>query len=648
MRRRGEPAFESALLDSVLGAKIAPGASQESQTMIFRKYTAVSLALALVVATSLPASAASGFLHFGGKKQQSDPAAVRKLTPSQSALIDRAIVREHAVVAAVKDRAPLVETYIQNMRPDPVVTQYPASDRYFLDRVQFSKVIADEEYQINPSTAHDKAKRSAVSVLKNPLSFFAALRGDLQMTYQGSGFVQMLLVDSNSFDRSHYTFSFVQNQFLGNVPTSVFDVTPSAGKGGKGHFFGRIWVETRGANIVRFNGSFTGSVQEHREFYHFDSWRANVQADMWLPTAFYVEESDPNSGTRTLKFKAVSHIWGYQLKVLPPDADSSATSLSVVGATDVADTPDVSPLGAQREWVQQAEDNAVERLFQAGIIDAPSEFDKTLEALANNILVYNNVTLSRPIRCRTMLTEPLESSAIGNTILLSKSLIDSTAVVTQDGLQQAGNLNALLAFQLAHIILGHRLDTKFAFNDTLIFPTITVFNRISMHHSDADNAEAAKKAVQLLGAKELVDGQQYFGLFLKQLQQHSKALLSLNAPRLGDALVKSDVDPTFWMAPLIAKAPKLDVKDVKQQAAMPLDSFLRFDPWTDQVAVMHSSFEPILGAPDMMPLEVAPIYLKLSYFEPKPGDIVTRVISVVQSAPAPTDSEPKPDATGKQ
>jgi hypothetical protein len=38
----------------------------------------------------------------------------------------------------------------------------------------------------------------------------------------------------------------------------------------------------------------------------------------------------------------------------------------------------------------------------------------------------------------------------------------------------------------------------------------------------------------------------------------------------------------------------------------------------------------------------------LSYFEPNPGDIVTRVISVVQSAPAPTDSEPKPDATGKQ
>src|SRR6202042_2457346 len=119
---------------------------------------------------------------------------------------------------------------------------------------------------------------------------------------------------------------------------------------------------------------------------------------------------------------------------------------------------DVSPLGAQRAWVQQAEDNIVERLFQAGLLDAPSEFDHTLEALANNILAYNNITLSRPIRCRTLLTEPLESLAI-------------TGVVTQDGAQQMGNLNAILAFQIAHIILAHRLDTKYAFNDRLLFPS---------------------------------------------------------------------------------------------------------------------------------------------------------------------------------
>ena len=129
----------------------------------------------------------------------------------------------------------------------------------------------------------------------------------------------------------------------------------------------------------------------------------------------------------------------------------------------------------------------MERLFQAGLLDAPSDFDKTLEALANNILAYNNLAVSSPIRVRTLLTEPLESLSVGNTIILSKSLIDTTAVVTSDGAQQEGNLDALLAFQLAHIITDHKLDTKYAFNDRLLFPDNSSFKRIPMHHTDADN-----------------------------------------------------------------------------------------------------------------------------------------------------------------
>ncbi len=309
--------------------------------------------------------------------------------------------------------------------------------------------------------------------------------------------------------------------------------------------------------------------------------------------------------------------------------------MDVVGATDVSnEAQDVSPLGAQRAWVQQAEDNVIERLFQAGLIDAPSEFDKTLEALAGNILAYNNITLSRPIRCRTMLTEPLESVAIGNTIVISKSLLDTTAVVTADGAQQMGNLNAVLAFQIAHILLAHRLDTKFAFNDRMLFPTNAVFNRIPMHHTDADNAAAAKKAIELLSAKELADGQQYFGLYLQQLQQRVKALKALNEPMLGDGLVKSDTDPTFWLAAMMPKGPKLDMANLKQQAAMPLASFLRFDPWTDQVITLHAAFEPLLSPADKMPFEVEPVYLKLSYFK-APAD----------PAAAPAGTQPAPAAT---
>jgi hypothetical protein len=587
--------------------------------------------MALLLAVSAPASAAI----FGKKKAQQDNIPGRKLTPAQNVLIDKAIGREKEVIKVVKERAPLVETYIQDMKPDPVLFQVPESDQHFLARVEFGKVINDDPYKDNKGNF--AAKKGKLSFLDS-FKALGGISGSLRLTFHDSGFVQMILMDSNSFDRQHYTFTFVRNDFLGNIPTAVFDVTPASGKREFGRFFGRIWVETRDGNVVRFNGDFAGSIESIKEFYHFDSWRTNVQPGLWLPTSFYVEETDPRSPTNTLRFKAISYVWGYSLKV--PDDNAENTSLSVVNAQDVSnDAPDVSPLGAQRAWEQQAEDNVIERLFQAGLVDAPSDFDQTLAALANNILVYNGIQTSRPIRVRTLLTEPLESLAVGNTILLSKSLIDTTAVVTTDGAQQTGDLNALLAFQVAHIILDHRLDTKYAFNDRLLFPSDSVFQHIPMHHTDADNTSAAKKAMELLNAKELAGGQQYFGLYLQQLQAREKGLTALNTPMIGDALVKSDKDPTFWMAAMMPKGVKLDMKDLKQQAAMPLASFLRFDPWTDQVVQMHTSYEPIINERDKMPFEVEPVYLKLSYYTP-PAPAATPATAAAGNAPAQGDPVP--------
>ncbi|WP_263368345.1 hypothetical protein [Edaphobacter bradus] len=601
--------------------------------MTFRKQPKAGLALAALVAVVFTAQAAFAVPLLGKKKKQDDdilPA--RKLSASQNALIDKAITREKDVIKTVRERAPLVETYIQNMKPDPVLGQAPESDQHFLGRVEFAKVIGGSSYAINKSTSKGTNNGGKLGFFKNSTSFLSNLGGSLHLSFKEGGFIQMLLMDSKDFDRQHYAFGYVRNEFIGTTPTAVFDVTPINGKRTVGRFFGRIWVETHNGNVVRFNGDFSGTEKDYSEYYHFDSWRTNVQPDLWLPTSFYVEESDPKSTSRTLRFKAINHIWGYVLKV--PTAESENTSMDVVGATDVSnEASDVGPLGAQRAWVAQAEDNVVARLFQAGLLDAPSEFDKTLEALAGNILAYNNITLSRPIRCRTLLTEPLESLAIGNTIVISKGLLDTTAVISQDGAQQMGNLNAILAFQIAHIILAHRLDTKYAFNDRLLFPSSSVFNRIPMHHTDSDNAAAAKKAMELLSAKELDAGQQYFGLYLQQLQQRVKPLKALNEPMIGDGLVKSDNDPTFWMAAIMSKAPKLDMKDLKQQAAMPLSNFLRHDPWTDQVVVMHSPFEPMYSPADKMPFEVTPVYLKLGYYK-----------APVDAAAAPAAAQPATNA----
>jgi hypothetical protein len=598
--------------------------------MISRKQTIAGLSLAFLVATAIPGHAAGA----PAASKKKDVVAGKKLTPEQSALIDKAIVREKNVIKVVKERAPLVETYIQNMRPDPVMRQVPESDQHFLGRVEFSKVIGDQKFEDGPKAGKNGGKPG---FFKGSLGFITGLGGSLHLQFNEAGFVQMVLMDSNSFDKQHYNFYFVRNDFLGTVPTSVFDVTPVS-KSSTGRFFGRIWVEKQNGNVVRFNGDFAGSEKDYHEFFHFDSWRTNVQPDLWLPTSFYVEESDPKSQTSTQKFKAINHVWGYVLKV--PTGESTNTEVTVGGTVDVSQqAPDVGPREARLLFEKQAEDNVVERLFQAGLLDAPSEFDKTLEALANNILAYNQIAVASPIRVRTLLTEPLESLSVGNTIILSKSLIDTTAVATADGAQQMGNLNALLAFQIAHILSGHKLDTKYAFNDRLLFPDNSAFKRIPMHHTDADNTEAAKKTIELLNAKELADSQKYFGLYLQQLQQRIKGLKSLTEPMIGDGLVKSDTDTTFWLAALVSKADKLDVKDLKQEAAVPLSSFLRFDPWTDQVVQLHTAIEPLLSPSDKMPFEVTPVYLRLSYFKP-PADA-----AAPPPAATPTADSATPPAT---
>jgi len=235
--------------------------------MNFRaRSSAGALLSAFLLATAFPGTA--GAAIFGKKKEKKvdDYLMGRKLTPAQNALIDKAIVREKEIVKVVKERAPLVETYIQNMRPDPELLQVPESDQHFLARVDFGKVINDELYK--PNKGNFAAKKSKFDFFKNSLGALGSISSSLHLTFHEAGFVQMILMDSNDFDRQHYNFSYVRNDFLGNIPTAVFDVTPSSGKKEFGRFYGRIWVETRDGNVVRFNGDFAGTIEtikEHQE-----------------------------------------------------------------------------------------------------------------------------------------------------------------------------------------------------------------------------------------------------------------------------------------------------------------------------------------------------------------------------------------------
>jgi hypothetical protein len=253
--------------------------------------------------------------------------------------------------------------------------------------------------------------------------------------------------------------------------------------------------------------------------------------------------------------------------------------------------------------VSQAEANVIDRLVQAGVLAPPSDFDKVLETVTNNLIIGNNLNLPDQVRCRVLLTTPLESLAVGNTILISKGLIDV--------LPSEEDLAAVLAFQLAHITLGHHIDTRYAFSDRLLFPDQATFERITMNHSQNDDGVAAKKAIEFLNKSVYHDRLANAGLFV-QLQARSKDLKALTTPRIGDSLLTPDGSP--WLAELTKAAPKIQMDNLQQIAALPLGSHLKVNAWDDRVSQLNAKPAPLVNARDKMPFQVTPIFLRLTRY----------------------------------
>ena len=541
----------------------------------------------------------------------------RALTVEQSAIVEKAVQQEKALIRDIKMRTPLVETYIQNTRPDQKLYSVPVDDQYILSRVDFGKVFFDRNYGPRSESKHGFFKGSLGAV-----TGLTKMLGLEKFTYSDTGFMQMMFVDPTGFDQQHYVFSFVRREFLGTVRTWVFDVHPRIV--GMGRFYGRIWIEDQGGNVVRFNGTYTGPTHEDssKYYFHFDSWRMNVQPGIWLPVAVYVEETQRTESSKSVGLKAQTHFWGYSLKL--PTRDSENVSVKVDDAVDRSnDSQDVSPLQASRMWITQAENNVIDRLVEAGLVaplDQGGYENKVLDQIVVNLVVPNNLAFTDQIHTRVLLTDTVEATTVGNTILLSRGLIDSLAS------EEA--IASVISMELAHIAMGHHIDTRYAFNDRLLFPDESSFQRINMYHSDHDNDEAAKKAMEYLQASMYKDKLPNAGLYLAQLVDREKELKSLNSPKLGDSLLKADGTP--WMADLAHMAPKINWDDLTQTAALPLGSWLKVDPWDDSVHMLDAKRYAPMNARDKMPFEVTPVFFKLQRYDQ----------AHVETPPAPAGAAP--------
>jgi hypothetical protein len=576
--------------------------------MTFRK-----ISLAFLIITM---SAACAYAKKEPKYEQA-----HQLTPEQAALVVKAIAREKVLIKNIQQRTPLVETYIQDTKPDIKLYQVPIDDQYSLSRVDFAKGFVDKSYNETP-----RASAKKHGFFKGSFQAITGLTKALgleRFTYSPTGFMQMMFLDPTGFDNQHYAFSYVRREFLGSVRTWVFDVHPKVP--GMGRFYGRIWVEDEDGNVVRFNGTYTGPTSEDssKYYFHFDSWRMNVQPGIWLPVAVYVEETTRIEGEKTVGLKAQTHFWGYSLKL--PTRDSENVSVKVDNAVDNSqDSQDVGPLQASRAWVTQAENNVIDRLVEAGLVAPlnPGGYEnKVLDQIVINLVVPNNLAFSDQIHTRILLSTTVETTTVGNTILISKGLIDS--------LPNEEAIASVVAMELAHIAMGHHIDTRYAFNDRLMFPDTATFQRIDMYHTDHDNADAAKRAMEYLQNSMYKDKLPSAGLYYSQLVDREKALKGLNSPKLGDSLLKTDGTP--WMAVLQKMAPKLNWDDLTQMAALPLGSWIKTDPWDDKVHQMNAKIYAPMNARDKMPFEVTPVFFKLQRY-----DVAKTEAPAAPAAAAPT------------
>jgi len=504
------------------------------------------------------------------------------------------ILREKGLIKMLANRTPVVETYLQNLTADPQLGPVPSEDHYFLGRLDMGETVDRKDY-----LKGDDQKNGVGGMESRLLGGFHKL---YKVQYEPVGFSWMVYADRTDFDREHYDFHYVRREFLGDVRCLVFDITPKP-KSGRGRFLGRVWVEDQDFNIVRLNGTYAPAPR-NSYFFHMDSWRLNLIPGYWVPSFIYSEEGDFSAGVKNkLAFKAQTRIWGYDLK--KGGKDDELTNIRVDSVQDSsAAAQDASPLQAERVWQQQAEDNVVERLTSAGLLAPEGDVDHILQTVVNNLEVTNNIDLPRPVRTRVLLTAPLETFSVGNTIVISRGLVDV--------LPDEASLAAVLSHELAHIVLGHNLGSKYAFNDRMLFGDDSTYQNLGFKHIPEEETAADKKAVEFLKNSPYAQKLDNVGLFLKALQGKAPQLNALLTTHLGNPLAEAGT--VNRLSALASQGPALDNNKLDQIAALPLGGRVKINPWDDKAEMVKTAPVAITSARDKMPFEVTPFFPRLARF----------------------------------
>jgi hypothetical protein len=505
-------------------------------------------------------------------------------TGALDTVIAKVTARENQEITMVRKHSPLVETYVQKVRiTENDGSWIPDGDHYFIGRADFAKGL---DLKPLPAPGDDSLKHFVASLTR----LF-----DFGTEFLPQGFLQMIYPDASGLDTRYYNFDYVHREFLGEVRTLVFDITPKK-NAPKGRFIGRIWVEDQDYAIVRFNGSYSGHNFSSINF-HFDSWRVNAGPNLWLPAFIYSEEKTANYPIQKAQiYKAQTRLWAYDAGQSRKEQELSQVLIESTSPVNDQSpkSSDPSPIEEQRAWTQQADDNIMERMEKAGLIAPKGEIDTVLNTVVNNLEVTNNLDIEPGIECRVLMTSTIESFSMGNTIVLSRGLIDV--------LPDEATLAAMLAKEIGYILTTpKRPDTQFAFYDRLQFDDKKIFQHLGFERKPEEDAAATAKAAELLKNSPYKDKLDTAEMFMAELQDRGREIPNLISPRVGDSrLIELSV------------AAKNGAETARHIVALPLGGRVKLDPWDDSLVLLKAQAVGSVADREKMPFEITPFMIYLT------------------------------------
>jgi len=198
------------------------------------------------------------------------------------------------------------------------------------------------------------------------------------------------------------------------------------------------------------------------------------------------------------------------------------------------------------------------------------------------------------------MTSTMESFTMGHTIVLSRGLVDV--------LPDEASLAAILAHELGHIVLRHRMGTQYAFFNRLRFEEKETFRHFGFTHTPEEEQAATQEGMELLMKSPYKDHIGSAQLFLQALNDRSKEIPNLVSPHLGNRVVigvtSAAATPTAETAASKATGNLI--------AALQLGGRIKIEPWDNRLQMLKTKPVGTVAKDEVTPFELTPFFLYLT------------------------------------